>query len=112
MSHFMITFLVDGQYLLAAIGDPLANGSNYMGLGQIRVTTGFLNTPDSVKQIWLTQAAIVVIGHILAVLVSHHAALTLFGTQRRAILSQLPIAAFMIGYTFFGLWLLATPRGV
>ncbi|MEM9319152.1 MAG: hypothetical protein AAGA70_09110 [Pseudomonadota bacterium] len=112
MSHFLITFLVDGQYLLAAIGDPLANGSNLFGLGQLRVTTGFLNTTVSVRAIWLTQAGIVVLGHILAVLVSHHAALTLFQTPRRAALSQIPIATFMVGYTFFGLWLLAAPRGI
>ena len=112
MSHFLITFLVDGQYLLAAIGDPLANGSNLFGLGQIRVTTGFLNTPDSVKAIWLTQASIVVAGHILAVMVAHHVALDVFANTRRAILSQIPIAAFMIAYTFFGLWLLAAPRGI
>jgi hypothetical protein len=112
ISHFLITFLVDGQYLLAALGDPLANGSNWLGLGQIRVTTGFLNTADSVRTIWLTQASIVVIGHILAVLVSHHVALKLFETPRRAALSQLPIACFMILYTLFGLWLLATPRGI
>ncbi len=112
ISHFLITFLVDGQYLLSAIGDPLANGSNFFGLGQNRVTTGFLNTPQSVKTIWLTQASIVVIGHILAVLVSHHVALRLYETRRRAALSQLPIATFMIAYTFFGLWLLAAPRGI
>lgn len=112
ISHFWVSFLVDGQYLLAAIGDPLARGANLFGLGDLRITTGFLNTPASVKAIWLTQAGIVVFGHILAVLVSHHVALSLFGTARRAAISQIPIACFMIGYTFFGLWLLASPRGV
>jgi len=58
----------------------------------------------------LTQAVIVVAGHILAVLISHAVALSLFETPRRAALSQIPLAAFMIAFTLFGLWLLASPR--
>lgn len=112
ISHFLVSFLIEGQYLLAAIGDPFANGSNYLGLGDVRVTTGFLNSLDSVNRIWLTQAGVVVLGHILSVLVAHHAALGLFGDARRAALSQIPLGLFMILYTLFGLWLLATPRGV
>lgn len=112
ISHFFIAFLVDGQYLLAAIGDPLATGANFLGLGDIRITTGFLNTTDSVRVIWLSQASIVVTGHILSVLASHYIALSLFGTPRKAMLSQLPIGTFMVLYTFFGLWLLAAPKGV
>lgn len=111
ISHFMISFLVDGQYLLAVLGDPLATGANLFGLAQTRVTTGFLNTPDSVKTIWLTQAGIVVAGHILSVLLSHAVAMKLFATPRRAALSQIPIGVFMVLYTLFGLWLLAAPRG-
>ncbi|QGX99989.1 hypothetical protein EI983_17620 [Roseovarius faecimaris] len=112
ISHFTVSFLIEGQYLLAAIGDPLAQGANFLGLGDIRVTTGFLNSADSVKVIWLTQAGVVVAGHVLSVLVAHHAALELFGTARRAAISQIPMGLFMIGYTLFGLWLLATPRGL
>ena len=29
--------------------------------------------------------------------------------HRRAVLSQLPLAVLMVGYTVFGLWLLSTP---
>ena len=112
ISHFLVSFLIEGQYLLTAIGDPLANGANILGLADIRVTTGFLNSIDSVRTIWLFQAGVVVAGHVLSVLVSHHAALQLFGNARRAALSQIPLGAFMIAYTLFGLWLLATPRGM
>lgn len=112
ISHFLISFLIEGQYLLAAIGDPYAKGANFFGLADIRVTTGFLNAIDSVNRIWLTQAGVVVAGHILSVLVSHRAALQLFGEPRRAAFSQIPMGLFMVAYTLFGLWLLATPRGV
>ena len=112
ISHFLIAFLIDGQYLLAAIGDPLANGSDFLGLGGILVTVGFLGTPASVKAIWLSQATIVVAGHIVSVLVSHGIAMRVFGSPRRAALSQIPIGSFMVLYTLFGLWLLASPRGM
>lgn len=111
ISHFYTSFLVDGQYLLAAIGDPLASGANFLGLAGIRVTTGFLNTPDSVRVIWLTQLAFVVAGHVLSVLASHRVAMDVFRDSRRAALSQIPLGLFMVLYTLFGLWLLAAPRG-
>ena len=111
ISHFMVSFLIEGQYLLAAISDPLANGANLFGWADRRVTAGFLNSLDSVFVIWLTQLGVVVGGHILSVLVSHRVALQLFGDARRAALSQIPLGAFMVLYTLFGLWLLATPRG-
>lgn len=112
ISHFMVSFLIEGQYLLSALNDPFINGADLFGLANMRVTTGFLNSLDSVFVIWLCQVSVVVGGHILSVLVSHHAALKLFPDARRAALSQIPLGAFMVLYTLFGLWLLATPRGM
>lgn len=112
IAHYYLSFLVDGQYALAALNDPLANGADLLGLGTVHVTTGFFNTPDSVHAIFLTQAGAVVGGHILAVLLAHAQAVRAMGSNRRALLSQVPLALFMIAYTFFGLWLLASPRGV
>jgi hypothetical protein len=61
--------------------------------------------------IWITQASAVVLGHVLAICVSHAIALDLYKDPRKATLSQVPSALFMIAYTTFGLWLLAAPRG-
>jgi len=90
----------------------MADGSDYLGLGTFYVTTGFFNTLSSVHTIWVTQASAVVIGHILAIYVSHAVALDLYRDHRKAMRSQIPSALFMIAYTSFGLWLLASPRGV
>lgn len=111
IAHYLTSFLVNGQYALAAATDPFANGSDYLGLGTFYVTTGFFNTLSSVHTIWVTQASAVVIGHILAIYVSHAVALDLYKDHRKAMLSQIPSALFMIAYTTFGLWLLASPRG-
>ena len=110
-SHFLVSFLVNGQYVIAALSDPLATGANYLGLDNYQVTTGFLNSKDSVRRIWLTQAGLIVVGHILAVLMAHASIARLFHSNRQLLLCHTPIALFMVAYTWFGLWLLAAPRG-
>jgi hypothetical protein len=112
IGHYLTAFLVDGQYALAALNDPLARGDSLLGLETFYVTTGFFNTQDSVRTIWLSQAGAVVIGHVLAIMMAHFLALRQFGSNRNATLSQLPLAVFMVLYTLFGLWLLAAPRGL
>lgn len=112
VAHYLTSFMVDGQYALKAASDPLSNGADLLGLGQFYVTTGFFNTPGTVRLIWLSQAGAVVLGHVIAILLAHALALQAFGTHRRAALSQAPLALFMVLYTFFGLWLLASPRGL
>jgi len=111
LAHFLITYLVNMQYLLLSSSDPLSTGADLLALGTVYVTTGFLNTHHSVEILWLLQAGIVVLGHILSVIMAHGIAVRLFGSNRRAALSQVPLAAFMILYTFLGLWLLASPKG-
>lgn len=110
-AHFLTAFLVNSQYTLAAATDPLQNGRDLLGLGRFYVTTGFFNSRDTVRIIWLTQAGAVVIGHILSVLLAHTIAERLWKDSRKAVLSQIPLAVFMILYTLLGLWLLAAPRG-
>jgi len=111
VAHYLISFLINSQYFLAALNDPWAIGSSYLWTGPFYVTTGFLNSHDSVQAIFLTQAAAIVAGHMLAVLLSHAIAIDMFGNARKALVSQIPPAVFMIAYTLFGLWLLAAPRG-
>ena len=112
IAHYLTAALVEGQYVAAALNDPLNTGADLLGIGHVHVTTGFLNTPGPVRAIWLSQAGAVVIGHIIAILLAHALALRAFGSNLRAVLSQAPLAAFMVAYTFFGLWLLASPRGL
>ncbi|MBR9764359.1 MAG: hypothetical protein GYB53_12740 [Rhodobacteraceae bacterium] len=104
LAHYLPAALVEGQYLLNMVRHSL-------GLPEGTVTTGFFNRQASVRVIWLSQATAVVLGHVLAILMSHAAAIRLHGSHRRASLSQAPLALFMILYTLFGLWLLASPRG-
>ena len=110
IAHYLPSFLVESQYALVALSDPLLNGSDLLGLGEFYVSTGFFNSQASVRVIFLAQVTAVVVGHMPAVVLSHIIALSILPAKRRAMQSQLPLACFMIGYTFFGLWLLASPR--
>lgn len=110
-AHYFVSFLVQIQYLAATLGDPLARGWNLFGLGGLRVTTGFLNSTETVKPILLMNVAAVVIWHIISIAMTHHLSGRIAKTRRDLILIQLFLSILMILYTIFGLWLLSTPRG-
>ena len=111
VAHYIPVALVQGQYLWAALGDPLHLGWTLTGFHEHEVTTSFFNHVDDVRPIWLAQAAAIVVGHVVGVFAAHAAALDLFGSARRAARSQIPLAAFMVLATLLGLWLLAAPKG-
>ena len=111
IAHYLPSFMVNGQYAIAVASDPLDSGLDMLGLGTFHVTTGFFNTLAAVRMIWLAQCVAIVLGHILAVLLAHAIAIDLYGKARRAAGSQIPLAALMVLYTLFSLWLLASPRG-
>lgn len=105
IAHYLPSLLMDGQYVMAEIAEALH-------LGHVHVTAGFLSQPGPVRAIWLAQAGAVVAGHVIALMLAHAIALRGGAGAWRATLAQAPLAAFMVAYTVFGLWLLATPRGV
>jgi hypothetical protein len=109
LSHYMTALLVDGQYAALAASDPFGTGLDLLRLGELHVTASFLNTYEGVRSIWNLQTAAIVLGHVAAVALAHALAIRHFGEGRRTLLSQLPLAMFMVLYTLFGLWLLSTP---
>jgi hypothetical protein len=111
-SHYLTALLVNGQYAYAAAGDPFGTGFNVLSQGSqahFQITTSFLNTYEGTRAIWNAQTAGIVLGHVLAVLLAHETARRVIGNERLAVLSQVPLAAVMVAYTLFGLWLLSTP---
>src|SRR5262249_50642199 len=108
-AHYLPSFLVNIQYTLLALNDPLEKGWDLLGVGQLEPSISFLSDYGSVSIIWRLHAAAVVLGHVLATSLAHLAAIKRYRDRRTQILSELPLAAFMVGYTWFGLWLLAAP---
>jgi hypothetical protein len=104
-AHYLTALLGSGQYLIAALNDPLASGASLLGLPHHWVSFAFLTDPASVTAIWNAQFALILCAHLLAVLIG----LRLAGP--RPAIAHLPMTALMVAYTVFGLWLLAAPTG-
>ncbi|MGX5841581.1 hypothetical protein ACWGTI_12745 [Mesorhizobium sp. ArgA1] len=109
VAHYLTALLVDGQYAVAALSDPLGLGWNLFGTADMRIEAGIVAGAGSAWWLWNVQAGIIIAGHSLAVLVAHGLAWRLHPVPSRAALSQLPLTVLMVAYTIFGLWLLATP---
>ena len=108
-AHYLPSFLVDAQYALKALSDPLDRDWNLLGASDFHVTASFLTHHASVELIWYAQVGVIVAAHVAAVVVLHG----LVGESRdgrlASILGEIPLTVLMIGYTVFGLWLLSTP---
>lgn len=108
-SHYLTALVINGQYALAALSDPLMNGADLFGTAGMHVRAGALMGAERAWLVWNLQAAAIIGGHLLAVLVAHTIAWRLHGDARRAARSQLLLAVLMVVYTVFGLWLLSSP---
>lgn len=111
VAHYLPSLMVEVQYVALAVDGMFGNGLHILGLQGFHVTDGFFKHLDWVRVIWLTQAGVVVSGHVISVLIAHYIAAGRYENRFETVISQLPIAVFMIGYTWLGLWLLAAPKG-
>ena len=109
IAHYLTSLLVDGQYAIAALSDPFARGWNLFGTAHMQIEAGIVAGAGSAWVLWNIQAGAIIAGHVLAVLVAHGLAFRLHPEPAKAAISQFPLTLLMIGYTIFGLWLLATP---
>lgn len=108
LTHYASLLLTDGLKILSAVSDPFGWGWNIFGTAwQFRAPILL-----DMSLLWHLQVGLIVLGHVLSVYVAHRIALQRFATPRMAMLSQLPMLAFMIALTVFGLWILAQPLTV
>ena len=59
--------------------------------------------------LWLFSVVAIVTGHVVAVWLAHIIALRVCDDRKKALVSQVPMVALMIGYTMLSLWILAQP---
>jgi hypothetical protein len=107
VSHFYTFLLIQGQFLVLALSDPLGRGWDLLGVAAYEPATQIPFV--SVQFVWQSQVALIVIGHIIAAWVAHHIALDRFETRRQAVRSQIPMIALMVVYTLLSLWILTRP---
>lgn len=105
LSHYASLLLTSGQFLIPLASDPFGVGWNLFGSAGYKVDLALV----SPYVFWYGAVAVIVAGHVIAVLLAHATALRLFGSRRDALRSQLPMLALMVGYTTLSLWILAQP---
>jgi hypothetical protein len=105
VAHYFSLLFIGGQYAIPLLSDPLGRGWNLLGTAGYQVDIGFV-TPQLQ---WSVAVVAVVLGHMVAVYLSHVTALRVFGSRRAALVSQIPMILLMVGYTMLSLWILSQP---
>jgi hypothetical protein len=62
-----------------------------------------------VSWFWTSQAVLIVLGHVVAVVAVHLVASERYGSARRARRGHLPFVVLMVGYTVLSLWIVSQP---
>jgi len=105
LSHYFSLLLTVGQFVIPLASDPFGFGWNLLGTAQYKVDLGIV----SPYVFWYSAVTIIVIGHVVAVVLAHIAALRVAGSHRGALVSQIPMVVLMVAYTTLSLWILAQP---
>lgn len=105
LSHYFSLLLTAGQFIIPLASDPFGFGWDLFGTAKYKVDLGIV----SPYVFWYGAVTIIVVGHVIAVFLAHHAALRMFGSRRAALASQVPMVVLMVAYTTLSLWILAQP---
>lgn len=103
-AHNYTYLLVQAQGLFPLLDDPLGRGWHLLP-----AVSGYKPSYAlaGAATVWYMQVILIVLGHVIAVWLSHLRAGERFRSARRALLSQYPMLALMVGYTMTSLWILA-----
>jgi hypothetical protein len=105
VAHYFSLLFIGGQYVIPRLSDPLGYGWNLFGTAGYAVDIGFV-TP---RLQWTVAVVSVVLGHLVAVYLSHVTALRVFRSSSAALRSQIPMVLLMVSYTMISLWILSQP---
>jgi hypothetical protein len=105
-AHNYSYILVQSQYLIPLLNDPLHKGAHLLPAVASYVPNFALAQASTV---WYADIVLIVLGHVVAVFLSHLRAGERFRTAQRALLSQYPMLLLMVLYTMTSLWILAQP---
>jgi hypothetical protein len=105
-AHNYSYVVVQSQGLIPLLNDPLAKGWHLLpALAGYKPSFALAQA----STVWFAQIVLIVVGHVIAVYLSHLKAGEKFRTAQRALLSQYPMLLLMVMYTMTSLWILAQP---
>jgi hypothetical protein len=105
VAHYLVFFLLTGQYIIPAVSDPFGFGWDLFGTASYKPDIALIGA----KFAWYTGVIAIVAGHVIAVSLAHRMALYLFSDRRGMLASQFPLLALMVAYTMLSLWIIAQP---
>jgi hypothetical protein len=100
-AHYVVALLVDGQLIVRALNDPLAQGHNLM---PAQWATFEPTLFVAVSLIWSFQLAAVVGGHIAGAWAGHALIESESGPGRTRLAREVPLAVLMVLLTALTLW--------
>ena len=105
VAHFLLFLLVQGQLIKPLISDPFGHGWDLFGTANYRLNFSVM----SPMFFWIISVLSIVIGHVVAVVVSHLIARRMIKDRYKAFKSQYPMLVLMIFYTIASLWIITQP---
>jgi hypothetical protein len=105
-AHNYSYILVNSQYFIPLLNDPLGKGWQLLpAAAAFKPNFNFAQA----STVWYADIVLIVLGHIIAVVLSHLRAGERFRTAQHALLSQYPMLVLMVLYTMTSLWILSQP---
>jgi hypothetical protein len=104
MAHNYSYVIVQSQVLIPLLNDPLQRGWHlWPAVAGLQPSFALAQA----STIWFAQIVLIVVGHVIAVYLSHLRAGERFRSAQRALLSQYPMLVLMVTYTMTSLLILA-----
>jgi hypothetical protein len=102
-AHYVSLLVFQGQALAYLASDPAGFGWNLFGTATWEIDYGVLGA----QAFWYIQLALVLGGHLAALVLAHDRALVVYDDARIATRSQYWMLTVMVGFTMLALWLLS-----
>jgi hypothetical protein len=102
-AHYFTLLLYQGQAIVYLASDPLGDGSDIFGTAGTQVKYGLIGSNVE----WYVKVAIIVAGHVTALILAHDRALAIYRDARQAVRSQYWMLGVMLGFTLLAVWLVS-----
>jgi len=104
LAHNLQHFFYEGLKFVRAASDPFGWSWDVFGTAHLAISPIL-----PVATVWAMQVILILIGHVYGIRIAHKAARSLYADARTATLTQLPLMAVMMLFSFQSLWLLNQP---
>jgi hypothetical protein len=104
-AHNYTYVVVQSQGLIPLLADPLQRGWLLLPTAGYKISFALAGA----AVVWYVQIVLIVLGHVIAVYLSHLRAGERFKNAAHVLLSQYPMLLLMVLYTMTSLWILAQP---